>query len=59
MQLGHQGKSDGAQVIYFLATTDRIYLMLASPKNVKDSLTLAEKAALKTLTRQLKGEVST
>tara|TARA_R110001599_G_scaffold226991_1_gene426080 strand:+ start:258 stop:596 length:339 start_codon:yes stop_codon:yes gene_type:complete len=58
MALGNQGKSGGARVIYFLATAERIYLILAYPKSVKDSLTPAEKAALKTLTHQLKGEVS-
>jgi len=41
-----------------LATAETIYLILAYPKNVKDNLTPAEKAALKTLTHQLKGEVS-
>nr|WP_311065438.1 type II toxin-antitoxin system RelE/ParE family toxin [Halomonas sp. DWK9] len=58
MALGNQGKSGGARVIYFLATAEKIYLILAYPKNVKDSLTPAEKATLKTLTYQLKGEVS-
>jgi hypothetical protein len=58
MALGNQGKSGGARVIYFLATAERIYLILAYTKSVKDSLTPAEKAALKTLTHQLKGEVS-
>ncbi|MGM0988788.1 MAG: type II toxin-antitoxin system RelE/ParE family toxin [Pseudomonadota bacterium] len=58
MGLGHQGKQGGARVIYFLATTEVIYLVLAYPKSVKDSLTTAEKATLKTLTHQLKGEVS-
>lgn len=58
MALGHQGKQGGARIIYFLATANTIYLILAYPKSVKDSLTPAEKAALKTLTHQLKGEVS-
>ncbi|AIA73513.1 type II toxin-antitoxin system RelE/ParE family toxin [Vreelandella alkaliphila] len=58
MALGDQGKSGGARVIYFLATAERIYLILAYPKSMKDSLTPDEKAALKTLTHQLKGEVS-
>ena len=58
MALGNQGKSGGARVIYFLATAEKIYLILAYPKSVKDSLTPAEKAALKTLTHQLKAEVS-
>ena len=58
MALGNQGKSGGARVIYFLATAESIYLILAYTKSVKDSLTPAENAALKTLTHQLKGEVS-
>ena len=58
MALGNQGKSGGARVIYFLATAERVYLILAYPKSVKDNLTPAEKATLKTLTHQLKGEVS-
>lgn len=58
MALGHQGKQGGARVIYFLATADVIYLVLAYPKNVKDSLTPTEKAKLKTLAHLLKGEVT-
>ena len=58
MGLGHQGKRGGARVIYFLATAEVIYLILAYPKSVKDNLTPAEKTALKTLAHQLKGEVS-
>nr|WP_199851032.1 MULTISPECIES: type II toxin-antitoxin system RelE/ParE family toxin [unclassified Halomonas] len=58
MALSNQGKSGGARVIYFLATAERVYLILAYPKSVKDNLTPAEKVTLKTLTHQLKGEVS-
>ena len=58
MRLGQHGKRGGARVIYFLATAEVIYLIVAYPKNVKDNLTPAEKAALKTLTHRLKGEVS-
>jgi hypothetical protein len=54
---GAQGKSGGARVIYFLATREIVWLIMAYPKNVKDSLTDAEKAALKKLTWQLKNEV--
>lgn len=57
MALRQQGKQGGARVIYFLATAEVIYLILAYPKSVKDSLTSAEKATLKILTHQLKGEV--
>ncbi len=52
-----QGKSGSARVIYFLATAEIIFLLLAYAKNEKDSLTAAEKAELKQLTKLLKGEV--
>lgn len=58
MGLGARGKSGGMRVIYFLATRELIYLILAYPKNQKDNLTASEKAQLKVLTHQLKGEVS-
>ena len=54
--LGRQGKRGGGRVIYFLASAEIIYLILAYPKNVKDNLTATEKAALKALTSRLKDE---
>ncbi|EGL0308505.1 type II toxin-antitoxin system RelE/ParE family toxin [Salmonella enterica] len=57
MATGNQGKSGSARVIYFLATAEVIYLVMAYPKSAKDSLTDAEKAELKTLTQRLKDEV--
>lgn len=57
MATGNQGKSGGARIIYFLATAEKIYLVLAYPKSVKDSLSEAEKAELKKLTQYLKNEV--
>ena len=57
MATGNQGKSGSVRVIYFLATAEVIYLVMAYPKGTKDSLTDAEKAALKMLTQQLKDEV--
>ena len=54
--LGRQGKRGGGRVIYFLASAEIIYLILAYPKNVKDNLTATEKAALKALTSRLKEE---
>lgn len=57
MATGNQGKSGSARVIYFLATVEVVYLVMAYPKNTKDSLTDAEKAELKKLTQQLKDEV--
>ena len=57
MSTGNQGKSSSARVIYFLATEDTIYLVMAYPKSVKDSLTDTEKNELKKLTQQLKHEV--
>ncbi|OCX17399.1 type II toxin-antitoxin system RelE/ParE family toxin [Pseudomonas graminis] len=57
MATGNQGKSGSARVIYFLATPEVIYLVMAYPKSTKDSLTDAEKAELKLLTQKLKKEV--
>ena len=57
MAVNNKGKSGGARVIYFLATAETIYLVLAYPKSVKDSLTAADKADLKKLTKLLKGDV--
>nr|WP_051076224.1 MULTISPECIES: type II toxin-antitoxin system RelE/ParE family toxin [unclassified Thioalkalivibrio] len=51
--LGQQGKRGGGRVIYFLASKEIIYLILAYPKNAKDNLTATEKAALKALTSRL------
>ncbi|TRK72986.1 addiction module toxin RelE, partial [Salmonella enterica subsp. enterica serovar Derby] len=53
MATGNQGKSGRARVIYFRATAEVIYLGMVYPKSTQDSLTDAEKAALKTLTQQL------
>nr|WP_223810588.1 type II toxin-antitoxin system RelE/ParE family toxin [Pseudomonas coronafaciens] len=57
MAMGNQGKSGSARVIYFLATLEVIYLVMAYPKSTKDSLTDAEKTELKLLTQKLKKEV--
>ncbi|MCV4770138.1 type II toxin-antitoxin system RelE/ParE family toxin, partial [Escherichia coli] len=57
MAAGSQGKSGSLRIIYFLATEEIIYLIMAYPKNAKDSLTDTEKAQLKKLTKLLKGEV--
>lgn len=57
MATGNQGKSSSVRVIYFLATADVIYLVMAYPKSIKESLTDAEKAELKKLTQLLKDEV--
>lgn len=57
MATGNQGKSGSARVIYFLATVEVIYLVMAYPKSTKDSITDAEKAELKKLTQRLKDEV--
>ncbi len=57
MATGSQGKSGSARVIYFLATAEVIYLVMAYPKSIKDSLTDTEKSQLKKLTKLLKDEV--
>lgn len=59
MSIGSQGKSGGARVIYFVATKEVIYLVLAYPKSSKASLSATEKASLKDLTKALKEEVRT
>ena len=56
-ELQKEGKSGSARVIYFLATAEVIYLVMAYPKSTKDSITDAEKAELKKLTQRLKDEV--
>lgn len=57
MAIGNQGKSSRTRVVYFLATKEIIYLIMAYPKSAKDSLTNTEKAELKKLTKLLKNEV--
>ncbi|SKC17988.1 RelE toxin of RelE / RelB toxin-antitoxin system [Kosakonia radicincitans] len=57
MATGSLGKSGSARVIYFLATKEVIYLIMAYPKNIKDNLTDVEKSELKKLTKLLKNEV--
>ncbi|MBT0723922.1 addiction module toxin RelE [Rosenbergiella sp. S61] len=39
MATGNQGKSGSARVVYFLATDEIIYLVMAYPKSAKESLT--------------------
>lgn len=56
MATGVRGKSGGARIIYFIATDEVIYLVLAYPKSTKVSLSASEKASLKELTKKLKGE---
>jgi len=57
MAIGNKGKSGGVRIIYFLATMEVIYLVLAYPKSQKDTLTDNEKAELKKLVQALKNEV--
>ncbi len=58
MATGSQGKSGGARVIYFLGEREEIvWLVMAYPKSIKDSLTDAEKVGLRKLTKRLKDEV--
>ena len=56
MAVGNKGKSGSIRVLYILALADKIYLVLAYPKAVKDSLTAEEKAKLKLIVQSLKGE---
>lgn len=56
MAVGNKGKSSSVRVLYVLAHADTIFLVLAYPKSVKDSLTNEEKSTLKQLVLSLKGE---
>lgn len=53
---GGKGKSGGSRIIYFVATEEVIYLVLAYPKSTKETLSSADKAALKSLVKLLKEE---
>jgi hypothetical protein len=55
MAVGNQGKSGSVRVVYFLAHAEKIHLILAYPKSVKDPLTKSEKSELKRLVKLLKG----
>lgn len=57
MALGSQGKRGCARVIYFIANVEVIWFLMAYLKSEKESLTDAEKAELKKLTKLLKNEV--
>ena len=56
MAVGNKGESGSIRVLYVLALADKIYLVLAYPKSVKESLTAEEKAKLKQIVQSLKGE---
>lgn len=58
MAAGSKGKRGGARVIYFLATEEVIYFIMAYPKSTRDNLNEAEKAELKKLTSVLKNTAS-
>ncbi|MGT8859948.1 type II toxin-antitoxin system RelE/ParE family toxin [Enterobacter sp. 186315] len=58
MAMGTKGKRGGARVIYFLATREVIYFLMAYPKNVKDNLTDTEKAELRKITSLLTNTAS-
>jgi hypothetical protein len=52
-----EGKSGGTRVIYyFIQPKDRIYLIEAYAKGVKDDLTRAEEHGLRQVARALEGE---
>lgn len=52
-----RGRSGGARVIdYYRAPRGRIYLLLAYAKNVRASITQAEKNAMRQLVARLEGE---
>lgn len=56
MAAGNKGKSGSLRVLYIHTYADRIFLVLAYPKSVKDNLTKEEKTKLKHLVQLLKRE---
>ncbi len=56
MSVGNKGKRSSIRVLYILPHSDKIFLVLAYPKSVKDNLTHEEKNKLKHLVQSLKGE---
>lgn len=54
---GDHGKRGGARVIYVdIPERAKIYLLVAYPKNAKETITPAEKKAIAVLITRLKGE---
>ena len=53
----NKGKSGGHRVIYLLAVSEKVYMITIYKKGQKDTLTQAEKNAMKKLTSLLKNEV--
>lgn len=57
IQLEGRGKSGGGRVIYLdVFLKEKIYLLLAYPKNVQENLTPAQEKAIKMLVDALKKE---
>jgi Protein of unknown function (DUF1044). len=54
MATGNQGKSGSVRVVYFLASGETVWLIMAYRKNEKETLSNAEKAELRKLTQWLK-----
>jgi hypothetical protein len=55
--LENRGKSGGARIIYVdIAVSEKIYLLLAYPKNVQDDLTDEQLKALRKRVALIKGE---
>lgn len=55
--LAGRGKSGGARVIYYyVGAKERVFLLLAYPKNEKDNLTGGEKEQMRKLTAILEKE---
>lgn len=57
IQLEGRGKRGGGRVIYLdIFEKEKLYLLLAYPKNVQDNLTPAQQKAIKDLVDRLKKE---
>lgn len=53
----NKGKSGGVRIIYYsLTAKGKLYLLMMYPKSEKDNMNAAEKAILKAIVDQLKGD---
>lgn len=53
----NKGKSGGVRIIYYsLTAKEKLYLLMMYPKSEKDNMNAAEKAILKSIVDQLKGD---
>ena len=57
IKLGNHGKNGGARVIYLdVFEKEKLYFLVAYPKNVQENLTADQKEAIKNIIEEIKKE---